>query len=59
LLISIDDISHQEIDSIKDIGIRMGLNPMATNRVLETMNEHPDKTIPTDKLIAIFKEQYN
>ena len=53
------ETSELEVGFLKDIGIRIGLNPMATNRVLAEMNNYPDKVIPPDKLIEIFKEQYN
>ena len=60
LLMNVDqETSHSEIDFLKDIGIRIGLNPNATNRVLATMNDYPNKVIPPDKLIEIFKENYN
>ena len=60
LLMNVDiETSDIEIDFLKDIGIRIGLNPMATNRVLDEMNLYPDKVIPPEKLIEIFKEQYN
>jgi hypothetical protein len=60
LLMNIDDeTSDSELGFLKDIGIRIGLNPMATNRVLTEMNLYPNKIIPPEKLIAIFKEQYN
>ncbi len=60
LLMNIDiETSDIEIEFLKDIGIRIGLNPMATNRVLAEMNLYPDKVIPPEKLIEIFKEQYN
>ena len=60
LLMNIDkESSETEVNFIKDAGIRMGLNPMATNQVLTEMNNYPDKVIPPDKLIDIFKEQYN
>jgi len=60
LLMNIDkETSDVELEFIKDIGIRLGLNPMATNQVLTRMNEYPDKVIPPEKLIEIFKEQYN
>ena len=41
------------------LGIRIGLNPMATNQVLSEMDKYPDKVIPPDRLIEIFKEHYN
>ena len=60
LLMNIDKISSdKEIRFLKDIAIRLGLNPMATNQVLRTMNEYPNKVIPADRLISIFKEHYN
>jgi uncharacterized tellurite resistance protein B-like protein len=60
LVMNIDkETSDVEINHLKDIGIRMGLNPMATNQVLIEMNKYPNKVIPPEKLIDIFKEQYN
>jgi uncharacterized tellurite resistance protein B-like protein len=60
LLMNVDqETSDSEIEFIKDIGIRIGLSPLATNRVLAEMDRYPDKVIPPDKLIDIFKEQYN
>jgi len=60
LLMNVDqETSDSEIEFIKDIGIRIGLNPLATNRVLAEMDRYPEKVIPPDKLIEIFKEQYN
>lgn len=60
LLMNVDlETSDAELEFLKDIGIRIGLNPLATNRVLAEMNDYPDKVIPPEKLIAIFKEHYN
>ena len=60
LLMNIDkETNEAEIQFLKDIGIRMGLDPMATNQVLSEMNKYPDKIIPPDTLIKIFKKQYN
>jgi len=60
LLMNVDDeTSDSEVEFLKDIGIRIGLNPMATNQVLAEMNNYPNKVIPPDRLIEIFKEQYN
>lgn len=60
LLMNVDqESSEAEIDFIKDIGIRIGLNPEATDQVLVTMNQYPNKVIPPDKLIEIFKGHYN
>lgn len=60
LLMNIDkESSIAELDFLRDIGIRLGLNPMATNQVLTVMNDYPNKVIPSEKLIEIFKKQYN
>ena len=60
LLMNVDkETSDVEVEFLKDIGIRIGLNPIATNRVLAIMDNYPNKVIPTDKLIEIFKEHYN
>ena len=52
-------IAVEEIDFLKGIGIRMGLNPLATNRVLEEMNKYPNKVIPSERLIEIFQTYHN
>jgi len=60
LLMNIDqETSDVEVNFLKNIGIRMGLSPKATNRVLTEMNKYPNKVVPAEKLIEIFKEQYN
>ena len=60
LLMNVDqETSDLEIKFIKDIGIRLGLNPFATNQVLAEMNLYPEKVISPEKLIEIFKAHYN
>ena len=60
LLMNVDqETSDSEVEFLKDIGIRIGLDPMATNRVLIEMNKYPNKVIPPEKLIELFKEQFN
>ncbi len=60
LLMNVDrETSDSELDFIRDIGIRIGLSSLATDRVLAEMNNYPNLVIPPEKLIAIFKEQYN
>ena len=60
LLMNIDEkTSDVEVNLLKDLSIHLGLNPMATNKVLETMHLYPNNVIPAEKLIEIFKEQYN
>ena len=60
LLMNVDlDVNDEEINYIKDIGMRMGLHPSATNEVLLTMNNYPNKIIPPEKLMEIFRTFHN
>ncbi len=60
LLMNIDqEPGSREMDFIKDLGIRMGLSPLATNKVLVEMNNYPNKMMPAERLIEIFREQHN
>lgn len=60
LVMNVDQESgEEELNFIRGTGIRLGLSPEATNRVLATMDQYPDKVIPPEKLIEIFKGQYN
>ncbi len=51
--------SDREIRKLHNFGLRMGLSHEAINRVLELMESFPNKIIPPDFLIDIFKIQYN
>ncbi len=60
LLMNVDQENHhKEMDRIRDFGLKMGLSPMAIHTVLEVMHEYPDKIIPPEVLINIFKAHYN
>ncbi|MEL4307643.1 TerB family tellurite resistance protein [Joostella sp. CR20] len=60
LLMNIDQENHpEEIQRLKEFGLRMGLSPFATNQVLKVMNNYPNKVIPPEVLIDIFKTHYN
>jgi hypothetical protein len=60
LVMNVDkETSDLEVEFIMDIGIRLGLNPLATSQVLTEMNKYPEKVIPPEKLIEIFKAHYN
>jgi len=53
------DITKNKLVKIHNFGLRMGLNHDAINRVLDMMNSFPNKIVPPDMLIDIFKVQYN
>jgi hypothetical protein len=60
LLMNVDQQpGTKELEFIKDLGIRMGLSPLATNKVLSEMTNYPNNMMPANRLIEIFSEQYN
>ncbi|UII78878.1 TerB family tellurite resistance protein [Flagellimonas sp. CMM7] len=60
LLMNIDQEQHEkEIHTLHNIGLAMGLPPSAIGQVLEVMHKYPDKVVPPDVLINIFKAHYN
>lgn len=60
LLMNVDrHIDEGEIEYLRDAGIRMGLHPAATNEVLVKMHEYPNKIIPPDTLLDIFRTFHN
>lgn len=60
LIMNIDaQANEDEIKYIKDLGMRMGLHPMATNEVLKVMNDFPNRIVPPEKLISIFRTFHN
>ncbi|WP_196886598.1 TerB family tellurite resistance protein [Aureivirga sp. CE67] len=60
LLMNIDDTNKsKELEMIRNIGLKMGLSPIATDKVLETMHRYEDKIVPTEVLISIFQRHYN
>jgi hypothetical protein len=60
LLMNVDaKVSTEELDYIKETGIRMGLNSLATNDVLRLMSDYPNNVIPSEKLIELFGLYHN
>lgn len=60
LMMNIDEEQHpKEVQMVKECGLRMGLNPVAMDRVLLVMNNYEDKIVPTNVLLEIFKAHYN
>ncbi|MEC3965065.1 TerB family tellurite resistance protein [Flagellimonas halotolerans] len=60
LLMNIDQEQHKkEINTLYNIGLKMGLPPTAISQVLEVMHRYPNKIVPPDVLINIFKAHYN
>lgn len=60
LLMNLDqNISDRELVRLHNFGLRMGLSHESINKVLDLMESFPNKIIPPDFLIDIFKVQYN
>lgn len=60
LLMNVDqDTNEKEISLIKNLGMRLGLNSLAIAEVLKVMHQFPNKVIPPDILISIFKTYHN
>lgn len=55
----INDICEKELQLIHEKGLRLGLNPQAVNEVLLKMNDFPNKMLPREMLISIFKTFHN
>ncbi|WP_350287519.1 TerB family tellurite resistance protein [uncultured Croceitalea sp.] len=60
LLMNIDKEQHdKEIERLHNVGLWMGLPPSAISQVLEVMHKYPNKMVPTEVLLNIFKAHYN
>ncbi len=60
LLMNLDkEITNKELVKLHNFGLRMGLSHESINRVLDLMESFPNKIVPPDFLIDIFKVQYN
>jgi hypothetical protein len=60
LLMNLDhEINPKELVKLHNFGLRMGLSHESINRVLDLMDSFPNRVVPPDFLIDIFKVQYN
>lgn len=60
LLMNIDQSRNpREEAALKNAALRMGLNPVAVEKVLTVMDDYPDRIVPPKVMIAIFKTYYN
>lgn len=60
LLMYSDGVLHQkESVAIQQIALEMGLNPVATKRILKLMSEAPNAIIDGEVLFNVFQEQQN
>jgi hypothetical protein len=54
-----NEIRPRDLVKLHNFGLRMGLSHESINRVLDLMESFPNKIVPADFLIDIFKLQYN
>jgi hypothetical protein len=60
LLMNVDDSQElKEIKRLHDIGLAMGLPPSAIQQVLSIMHKYPNRVVPPEVIISIFKAHYN
>ncbi len=60
LLMFADGLLHEKENStIHELGINMGLNPAAMERVLNLMGESPTGILEPQVILQAFKEQHN
>ena len=60
LIMHCDGVLHEkESVAIRQITIDIGLNPGATKRVLQMMQESPNAMIDAKALLGMFQEQHN
>ena len=60
LLMNVDNkITLHELKRLHNIGVQMGLSPSAIDTVISVMNQYPNRMIPVDRIISIFKSHYN
>ena len=60
LVMNVDEeVSAEEKNKIREIGLKLGLMPLAIEEVFNEMVKHPNNMIPPDQLIKIFKVYHN
>ncbi|SFU37050.1 hypothetical protein SAMN05216480_1023 [Pustulibacterium marinum] len=60
LMMNIDEEQHpEELQLVRECGLRLGLNPIAMEKVFKVMEAYEDHIVPTDVLLGIFKTYYN
>ena len=60
LLMNVDQEQDQrEVEKLYNLGLHMGIPPGAIQQVLMIMHQYPDKIVPPEVLIKIFKAHNN
>ena len=60
MMMNIDqEQSEEELNLIRELGMRLALSTKATDQVLEEMNKYLNKVVPVERLIEIFQVYHN
>jgi len=60
LLMNVDQETHiVEMDALRNYGLKLGIRPEAIEQILNEMETHENKMMPTERLVEIFKRFYN
>jgi uncharacterized tellurite resistance protein B-like protein len=60
ILANVDgEVDENEIQKIREMGLRMALNELAVDQVLAEMEEAENGILPADRLVEIFKIYHN
>jgi len=60
LVMSVDNnTSKDEMNLVRELGVKMGLNPLGVNTVLMEIHNYPNNMLPPERLIEIFKSYHN
>jgi pimeloyl-ACP methyl ester carboxylesterase len=60
LLMFVDnDLHHEELKALRNTAIKMGLQPLATEQVIDWLIKHPGQGLPTNELLRIFQANFN
>ena len=60
LLMNVDQETHfTELDAIRNYSLKLGIRPEAIEQILNEMEDHENKMIPSERLVEIFKRFYN
>lgn len=60
LLMNVDQNAlDKEINYLKIMGMKLGLNPEAVDEVLEKMDDYPNNMIPPEDLLKIYSKHMN
>ncbi|MCE2612704.1 TerB family tellurite resistance protein [Flavobacteriaceae bacterium D16] len=60
LLMNVDqELDEREVEKLYNLGLHMGIPPGAIQQVLMIMHQYPDKIVPPEVLLKIFKAHNN